>query len=400
MAAGTTATVDRDALEYAIRHLAGIHRPSASPGEREAAEWIAQRFREHGLTPQIEDHPAHGGYWWPIGLLNALGVAGGLASLRGRRLLGLVAGAFAVAGIYDDVHAIRQWFRRPMRRKRTWNVHAEAGDPSATRTVVVVSHHDAAHAGLLFHPAILPFFARLSPKLHAKATTSPPAMWGATAGPVLVALGSLLGIRPLTRIGTVIAGGTIPVMADIGMRRAVPGANDNLSGCATVLGLAQTLRDEPVEGIRVILLSCGSEESFEEGMLGFARRHFPDLPRETTDIIVVDAVGSPTLTLPECEGMIVHKPYDQGLKDLLAGCAQEQGIHVWRGLKFSFSSDAAVALNHGYRACMLGSVTDFKAPQNYHWPTDVADSIHFDRVADAVRMVDGAIRRLAEQPGA
>ena len=32
-------------LAAAIEHLAGISRPSASDGEREAAEWIAARLR-------------------------------------------------------------------------------------------------------------------------------------------------------------------------------------------------------------------------------------------------------------------------------------------------------------------------------------------------------------------
>jgi Zn-dependent M28 family amino/carboxypeptidase len=395
MAAAAPPTVDRDALEQAIRHLGSFERGSASPGERQAAEWLAGELCALGLEAELEEHPAHGGYWWPLGLLNLLALGGGLAALRGRRWLGAVAGAAASAAIYDDVHAVRQWFRRPLRRKRTWNVMAEAGDPAGMRTVVVVGHHDAAHSGLLFHPGILPFFAKLAPGLHEKATTSPPAMWGAIAGPVLVAIGSALRLRKLVRAGVVVSGGAMAVMADIGSRGVVAGANDNLSGSATVLGVARSLREQPVEGVRVLLVSCGSEESFEEGMLGFARRHFASLPRETTEFIVVDTVGSPTLTLPECEGMIVHKPYDERLKDLLTDSARSQGIEVRRGLKFSFSSDAAVPLNHGYRACMLGSVTDFKAPSNYHWPTDVPDNVDFDQVAKAVQIVDGAIRRIA-----
>ena len=40
-------------------------------------------------------------------------------------------------------------------------------------------------------------------------------------------------------------------------------------------------RGKPVqEGVRVILLSTGSEESFMEGMQAFGRRHFPELARE------------------------------------------------------------------------------------------------------------------------
>ncbi len=75
--------VDAAQLEADIRHLSGLDRPSASPGERAAAEWVAAAFRAAGAEADIEEERAHGGYWWPVGLLNAAGAAAGLASLRG-----------------------------------------------------------------------------------------------------------------------------------------------------------------------------------------------------------------------------------------------------------------------------------------------------------------------------
>ncbi|MDX6670269.1 MAG: hypothetical protein QOI91_632, partial [Solirubrobacteraceae bacterium] len=39
---------EREGLERTVRHLASIERPSASPGEREAAEWIAAALRDLG----------------------------------------------------------------------------------------------------------------------------------------------------------------------------------------------------------------------------------------------------------------------------------------------------------------------------------------------------------------
>ncbi len=73
-------------------------------------------------------------------------------------------------------------------------------------------------------------------------------------------------------------------MANIGASRVVPGANDNLSAVAVVVALAHSLREKPPNGVRVLLLSTGSEESFMEGMQGFAKRHFPALDRETNGV--------------------------------------------------------------------------------------------------------------------
>ena len=84
---------------------------------------------------------------------------------------------------------------------------------------------------------------------------------------------------------------------------------------AVLLSLAHSLRDEPIPGVRVILLSAGSEESFMEGMQAFARRHFADLPRERTTFVCVDTVGSPHLLALEGEGMVWMNDYPE---DVLA----------------------------------------------------------------------------------
>src|ERR1700733_3997365 len=66
----------------AIRELASFERPSASDGERRAADLIAERLSALGCRVQIEEERAHGGYWWPIGLVNALAAATGALTLR------------------------------------------------------------------------------------------------------------------------------------------------------------------------------------------------------------------------------------------------------------------------------------------------------------------------------
>jgi hypothetical protein len=223
------------------------------------------------------------------------------------RLLG---GGLAAAGIADDVSGGRLWFRRAaLPRHPTWNVVAEAGDPDADRTVVVVAHHDAAHWSLLFAPHVPEFFARTFPGLIERADTTPPVMFPVVGGPLLVALSGLLGSRRLRRAGGVLALGTAATMVEIGSRSTVPGANDNLTGVATLLGVARALREEPVEDLRVLLVSTGSEESFMEGMQAFAARHFPALPVDRTHVICVDTVGSPTLMQLEGEGMLVIRDY-------------------------------------------------------------------------------------------
>ena len=392
------ASPDRDLIEHTVRHLASLERASASEGERRAAEWIAERLREEGLDPVLEDHPAHGGYWWPLGV--ATGTAA-LAGLIGRRPLMAAAGAAATAAVWDDLVIWRHWTRRLAgRRKRTWNVVAEAGDPLARRTLVVVAHHDAAHSGAIFDPRLPDAIDRIAPWVFQRLDTSPPLMWLVFAGPALVTAGGATGSRRARTLGTLLSLGSAAAFADIGARRPVPGANDNLTGVAVVLAVARMLREEPVEGVRVLLVSCGGEESFEEGMQGFARSWWPRLPRETTQVLAVDTVGSPELTLPEREGMLRPYRYDPELKDLVERAARDAGVPLRRGLKFSFGSDALVAVRDGYRAALMGSVNRRKAPANYHWPTDTPDNVDFGSVAGAATAVDATVRAIAAQASA
>ena len=389
-------TVDADLradLEEAVRHLASFERPSASDGERRAAEWIARRLRDHGCQARIVEERAHGTYWWPMGLLCALA---GEAAVTGRRARALGAGAFAAAAIADDITGGRQWFRRLMLPSRpTWNVVAVAGDADAQRTAVVVAHHDAAHTSLLFSPAPGAFVGERFPALLERADTTPPLMWPVIGGPLLVAAGALLGARGVRTAGAVLALGAAASFAEIGLRGVVPGANDNLSGVATLIGLARRLADQPVDGLRVLLVSTGSEESFMEGMQAFGRRHFASLPTDRTHVICVDTVGSPELVMLEGEGMLWMNDYPKGFKDFVAECARRAGLHLRRGLRFRNATDALIALRAGYPTVMLGSVNRYKLPDNYHWRTDVPDNVDFATTSDAVALCDEVIRKLA-----
>ena len=83
-------------------------------------------------------------------------------------------------------------------------------------------------------------------------------------GPVLATLGAATGSKLLSKLGLFLGLGTIAAMADIGLRKSVPAANDNGTAVVALLALAQRFLADPPEGIRVILLSTGSEESFSE----------------------------------------------------------------------------------------------------------------------------------------
>ncbi len=380
-----------------IHELAAFDRPSASDGERRAAELIAARLRELGCRAAVEEERAHGGYWWPIGIVNAV-VAGAAVHALRRRTLGARTVAAALAGVgaaalWDDLGHGRRWFRRALLPHRsTWNVVAEAGDPTAERTVVLISHHDAAHSGLIFHPALPRIPLKLAPRWHAKAGTSFPLLYAVWLGPVMVCAGALTGFRRLLGAGAALAAGATVAMVDIGLRAVVPGANDNLAAVGALVATAAALRDQPLEGLRVLLVSTGSEESFSEGMQGFGHRHFGELHHDRTEMVCLECLGGPTLVVVEGEGMLRMRDYPSDMREALADAAADAGIPITRGLRTTAATDAIIPLRAGYRVATLASVDETKLPMNYHWPSDRPEALYWETIEQAIAVVDRFLR--------
>jgi hypothetical protein len=383
-------------LREQVAALAAIHRPSASPGERRAAEWIERRLREPGARTRIDIERAHGGYWGPLTLLSLAAVLGAVAGGRSRLAGAALAGA-AAAGVWDDITGGGHHARRLLPKRDTFNVVAELGPADAVRTVVLVAHHDAAKSGLIFHPGIPAFVWRRFPALIERSDTSPPLMFPVFGGPALAALGSLAGNRPARVTGGVVSAGAAAVIGQIGSTRVVPGANDNATGVVALLELARRLCAQPTTNVRVLLVSTGSEESFMEGMRAFMRRHGPTLARRDTFVLAVDTVGSPHLTAIRGEGMLVMNEYPRAGLELVDRVAAELGIWLFPNLRLRNATDGLIALRAGYPSACLGSVTDYKAPANYHWRTDVPERVDYGTLADAVRLCEGIVRRLDER---
>jgi hypothetical protein len=402
-------------LRDTIEHLARLERAPCSEGEHEAAEWIAAQLRDCGHATRVEQEEVHGTFLWPLGLLATIGAAGGLAALAGRgggggvggegaalagrRRVGVVAGALAAAAMWEDLAGgWRRPFRRLLPRGTTHNVVAEAGDPEAPRTLVVFAHHDAARTSFIFDQTVPRLVVRRLPRLIEQLDRWPPLMGLVIGGPALVAAGSLLRSRALTAAGIVLGTGTTAVMADMQRNEVVPGANDNLTGVAVLVELGRRLAERPPKGLRVVLASMGSEEANQEGMIGFARRHFDSMPRESTWFLCLDTVGSPELMLIEGEGFLRMRDYPDGFKDLMSKCAMEARVHLRRGLRFTFATDGLIPLRAGYPTVSVGSVNEYLVPSNYHWPTDTPDRVDYDSVAGALELVHQVVRRLERVP--
>ena len=392
------AEVPAATLREVVEALAPLDRTPCSPGERRAAEWLAERLRAAGCRDVVlEEEPSWGIFAPTSAGLAAVGVLGGLLGLAGRRKLGAALSLLSVAGVFDEAQNGPRVVRRLVRReRRTVNVVARAGDPAGARKLVVLAHHDAPQTGVLFDQSLQKKVWEVAPWLIEGRKTPPPQWWLAPGSQALVLAGSAVGRRGLQIAGLAIVALGVALMTDIARSETVPGANDNLSACALIVALAEMLRDEPLEGLDVWLVSCGAEETLQDGVRAFVARHAGELPTDSTYFLVPDTVGSPSLGMLEAEGPMWMEDYaGPEYRDRIVEWASEAGVQLERGLRARASTDSIIPSRAGYPTAALTSLTQWRSLANYHLPSDTPENLDYGTVEAATRLSEAVARGLA-----
>jgi hypothetical protein len=422
-------------LREVVQTLAPLDRTPCSPGERTAAEWLERRlWTIPGVHVALEEAPSWGTFPPTSAALGLLGLAGAVLVRAGRPRAGLPLAACSFAGIVDEAQNGPRVVRRLMRRRRsTVNVIARVGGSPLRRrgertppedggvaegawaaerdagmdlrgparrygidTLVVLAHHDAPQSGIIFDQSVQRRLHELAPGFVERQRTSPPQWWIGLAGPLATIASAALRRPRLARAGVALGALGVALVADVWRTSTVAGANDNLSGVAALVGLAELLRERPLPGLRVLLVSCGAEETLQDGVRAFITRHRGELPAGRTCFINLDTVGSPHLAMLEAEGPVWMEPYaGPWLRELLADCARRLGTPLLRGFRARSSTDSVIPSRAGYSTATLVSLTDWRVPANYHLPSDVPGNLDYGTVADAARLVHEVARELA-----
>jgi Peptidase family M28 len=398
----TTSADAGDPLELTLRevceHLAAIDTTPCSRGEREAAGWIADRLRTAGVREVALEEEASWGTFPPtVAAVGVIGVLGAASVLAGRRLSGALLALASAAGVLDEAENGPRVVRRLLRRRKTTvNVVARVGDRGAKRTFVLLAHHDAAQTGRLFDQRLQRKIHERFPGLLRRFKTQLPQWWIGMAAPLGAVLSAITRRRGPAAAG--VGAGLVGVwlVTDIWRSPTVPGANDNLSGVAAAVALAELLRQKPIPGLRVWLVSAGAEETLQDGVRGFMQRHREELDPDCTWALVCDTIGSPRLVMCEGEGPFRLQEYaEPSFRDLIERCAREQRIALERGFRARSSTDAVIPSRAGIPTAVLGSLTEWQLMANYHQMSDVPENLEYETIADATRLAYAIALRLA-----
>lgn len=380
-----------DGAELALRtieHLAGEigPRPPTGAGEKQAAEWFAAQLRSFGLKPRFEGFPAYrsfGRLYLPI-----FGLA--LLSRRAKRAPARLLGGLAALAIGWCEGEYRSWGAlAELLPGRSRNVEATIEPQAeAQRTICLVCHLDSSRSGLMFHPSIGSYLGWLVGLVSA-------ALAGSALGPLIGRLPGPLGLfgRGLDRLSGALLRLGIGLVLERELRGSdVPGANDNASGAGACLALAKALSERPLASSRVVVLATGGEEA---GLLGM-RRLLDGRDTQGWIFVNLDGVGAPApLRYLRVEGGPLNpRRADAALIELaerIAAARPELGISACdhgSGMPY----DATAVLARGGRALTI--TAQGRTIPNYHWPTDLPETIDRAALGRAIEFAQEMVTRI------
>ncbi|MCU0879657.1 MAG: M28 family metallopeptidase [Pirellulaceae bacterium] len=376
-------------------------RASGSVNERRAQELLAEEFERRGLSIAWQPFRASRSLYAVLAWHNAVAVAGSVVFIW-QPLVGALLQLFAGISYLLDCHYRAYLLRRLVPRARSQNLIATL--PAAApvrRRVVFTAHADAAPTGWMFEPAFLYWIQRFAPQRPAILRRH---MFGWLAS--LVVLSVLAVIRATTDwwwfpiwYGGLTLASLVPLVLMLQIvltNRIVPGANDNLSGCAALVLLAERLQSGLPDDCEVVLVVTGCEESGRGGAEALAREMRDEWPAASTTFLVLDTISGGDLRyMVEGEIWPIEPPSE--LVEQIQAVARETGREALRAYHApAGATDAAPLLLAGYDAVCLSRIDErIDLPRNYHLPTDRSGNLSCEQAVETVDLVERLARHLA-----
>jgi hypothetical protein len=359
-------------------------RGPGSDAERRAARHLEGRLRELGRDVEVEPIEVRPAHQLTYAVLAIVSLAGSLVSVSSPAV-GVGLGLAALLATLGEATGRLPLARRLTGRRASQNVVSRA---SADRgaTLILAAHYDSGRGGAAF-----------TRRLWGRVPGG--TLWPLLAAMLLVAIGcglrlagvegpAVSALQFVPTVGLLLA---LPLLVDIALTAPTPGANDNASGVATALALAEEVGDG-LEHFDLWVLLTGAHEGGGLGMAAWMRRHRKSLDAERAVVLNLDEVGVGEVRYAAREGALAGRAAHPQLLQLCRDIAADDasiGAFDPAPVTLPSRTDAAVARSRGIPAI---TITCRPAP-DHHLQTDVPERID-EGALDRVR---GFTRELIER---
>jgi hypothetical protein len=378
-----------------------IFRGSATAGERLAADALTERLSAGGWKVQRQPFTGHSSF----GARFLVHVAVVIAATT---LIPFAPGAALAATVVAALSLLLEQSRQVRVLSRllptapSQNLQAHPHPPSqggARPTIVLCAHYDTQRTGWCMSDFVqryseLTWFLPVALRV--------PFVPETLAIFAQVVLASVAVVRPLSPVGwgiLVIIAVThvvcLVMLANWACGRFVPGAADNATGVAGVLLLAERWQAEPVDGVDLMVLLTGCEET---GMLGAAawasaNRHL----RERCAFLNLDGLGfgPPHYLLAEVPVVGLPRRYD-GRMLALTGTVASRLEKPATAIALPGPTDGLALLTKGFRGLTVVGCQPTGRLPFWHQPGDTPDHVDFGHAQDSLEFGWLLLRAMAD----
>lgn len=356
-----------------IKALVGFReRGSGTDAERRAAKYLRERLGDLGRDAELE--PTWIRPSWPLAYTGytLFGIVASILA-TGAATAGAIVAGVAFVAMLADLSGRLHTGRRLTGRRGSQNVLSRE-DGERPGTLVLLAHYDAAPAGFAFGA-----FPRLGRQIGPFRPLAL-ALGVVLAATILRAAGvDTLAVNIVQFAATVTLIVALPLLVDIALSSPVPGANDNASGVATVLRLAERYGGgDELENFDLWVLLTGGEEALGEGMREWMRRHRRRLDATSTIFLNVDTVGQGHVRYARREGPLVGAKPHPRLRALCEQLAREDAEDERYGVRpvtIAAVNDAVFARRARFPAVTVTCRDEHDVAPDLHRQTDTPDRI-------------------------
>ncbi len=375
-----------------LMYLAGrlLHRSAQSEYEREAALYIKGRLGEY--TPDVSLEPFHAAENYPHLFASYMAeflIVGALSFWWPEVAFGYGLGVFI---LYLTEFCGFKGLSRFMPQYPSQNVVARFLGVRPKCTIIVSAYYDSGCASSLTTEDNIRWLRPVHwilvvSMIVVMATCATDALTVPDGGPNSVSFyvrWGAIGILGLAAL-------TLFVVSSRG--EDIRGANNNASGVAALLGIAEKLHRSPVEDSDILLVATGSHEAWMSGMRNFLSSH--RFPKGNTYILNIESVGTGRLHYLKQEGFL----YALSASSTMTGLANalSSGRPVRAGKLRAVPTEAHVPLSLGMKSMTLIALDQSGLPAYWNQIGDRVTEVETTNIAEIIEFSAKFVQELAQE---
>lgn len=385
--------------EYSVKTITEIcekigPRESGSAAERKAQEYWANEMKKYADKVEMEDFDVHPHAFMSWVVIDAVLVLIGLVFYFLKLpVITLIATIICFVLLVAEFLFYRPFLDPLFKKKTSCNVIGRRAPTGEVKQRIIFSGHTDSswewhftYLGthiflkLMLIPAVVGLFVVTAASLAAVITAGP------TALPA-EGFAKVLGYVQLAFLPFFLG-----LFGFVKWDEIVPGANDNLTGCASSVAILKYLEENDIrfENTEVIAMTSGCEEAGLRGSTAYARRHKEEL-------LEIPSVFYGLETFTDYDDFAIYKrdmtfmvKNDERVCALMKAGAKKAGRDLKYEAVFLGASDAAAVSREGIPAATLAGMNP-NPPRYYHTRLDNPDAL----VPKSIRFgIDTAIQSL------